>query len=193
MTTSPLPQHWLMYFRGTISMYRALMLHPFTEQYNTQKDTEWTDTVSVKTPQERCLTKFWTINEIEANNPHSVQINGIPHQVKYLCLFMGSNPSSGRNSDSKDSKWLVNLRSTPLREPDDSLNDGSSEDRTTSQDDFQLLAAKILIQHQLMTFLVMVHLRKKLIFFSSKDYLSKEICSWLYFLWLGVLWKIPLE
>ena len=50
---------------------------------------------------------------------------------------MELNPSSGHNSDSGENEWLMDLRSTPLGEFDDSPDDGSSEDGTTSPHDSQ--------------------------------------------------------
>ena len=67
-------------------------------------------------------------------SPQSVQIDGIPHHMKDLCPFMGSKPSLGHDSYSEESEQLVNLRSTALGKPDDSPDEGSSEDQMTSQD-----------------------------------------------------------
>ena len=69
----------------------------------------------------------------QVNSPRLVQIDGIPHYVKYLCLW-----DWNHHLDMTviwKSERLVNLGSNTLEEPDDFPDDWSSENRMTSQDD----------------------------------------------------------
>ena len=93
---------------------------PLTESHNTQGAYGVEDIVWVKTPHGRCTIEFRMVHVTQVNSPQSVQVDEILHHVKDLCPFMGSNPSSGHNSDSEENEQLVNLRSTSLGECDDS-------------------------------------------------------------------------
>ena len=72
----------------------------------------------------------------------------------------------GWNHDSEESEWLVNLGSTTLREPDDSLDDGSSEAEWLHRKIPQIPAAKM--QNDWMILLI-VHRKTKLTLFPFRE------------------------
>lgn len=79
------------------------------------------DIIYVKTPQERCTTKFKTVCIIKVKFSQSVQVDIIPWHVKDLHPFRRSYSLSEHGGDSIESELLVDLGLSSLGDhPDNS-------------------------------------------------------------------------